>query len=158
MKHQKKCKTEFRYDSNYRILELTKTSGGGESWRHFTLILYLAHEKSETHLPEVTNQVSNKTGWTNWQRPTEAFGKKSREMSRLHPSSLSGKSPSRSPLLPLEGTSEHVPVIPGDPNQGVRALPKSLHMVSELQEQHVPDDYPLGSHRLSFLHPPAFCF
>lgn len=81
-------------------------------------------------MSEVTNQVSNKTGWTNRQRPTEAFGEKSREKRRLHPSSLFasllGKSPRISPLLPPEGTSEPAPVISGDPNQGVRALPKSL--------------------------------
>lgn len=32
---------------------------------YFPLILYLAHGKSETRLPEVTTQVRNKPGWTN---------------------------------------------------------------------------------------------
>lgn len=127
IKHQKKYKTEFRYDSNYQILELTKTSGGGKSCRRFTPTLFLAHEKSETHLPEVTNQVSNKTGCTNRQRHTEAFDEKSRAKRRLHPpSSLSGKNPRMSPPLPRKGKSEHVPVISGAWNQGVRAFPKSL--------------------------------
>lgn len=41
-----------------------KKEGGSRSC-YLPLILYWAHEKSETHLPEVTTQVRNKTGWTN---------------------------------------------------------------------------------------------
>lgn len=151
IKHQKKYKTEFRYDSNYQILELTKTSGGGKSCRHFTPTLFLAHEKSETHLPEVTNQVSNKTGCTNRQRPTEAFDEKSRAKRRLHPPSQA-KTPEWVHHCLGKGNLNTSLWFLGT---GIRVLE---HFQSHCDKQRILDHYPLGSHHPSFLHPPAFCF
>lgn len=132
VKHQKTYKTEFRYDSDYQILELTRTPGGRKGWRHFTLTLYPAHEKSEPHLPEVTNQVSNKTGWTHRQTYGGFWWEvQSKEETNSAPSfPFSGQSPRTSPPLPGKGKSEHVPVISGDWNSSVRAFPKSLRQAT----------------------------
>lgn len=123
---------------------------------YFPLILYLAHGKSETRLPEVTTQVRNKPGWTNHRHLLRLLWEVQSKRDTPSRRSSQAKAPERD----RHCQRKHFPVISSHLNHRVNGHFQSGRGWSlSSNKKWVRDPYPLGSPQFSFLlHPPTSVF